>query len=208
VIGGGESEKKSGGVDCPPFKVTSTWPTYEVEAGASTDLAPELPPGDPPVLGPTLTGDFSFIDNGGTRCPRQGKALINFKTSKPDNVHWSLDCTNGHLSGVAQTVPSPKGGYIAPALASFAVNQTTHAKCALKTVAPGKAKVHTLKGHLFQCVGRTDVGGPEDLTPETPSDPQKPGTAVVDPVKPEKPSTAGRSGEDQLRERQGQRRRL
>ena len=160
------------------------------DAGASTDLAPELPPGDPPVLGPTLTGDFSFIDNGGTRCPRQGKALINFKTSKPDNVHWSLDCTNGHFSGVAQTAPSPKGGYIAPALASFAVNQTTHAKCVLKTVAPGKAKVHTLKGHLFQCVGRTDVGGPQDLTPETPSDPQKPGTAVVDPVKPEKPSTA------------------
>ena len=101
-----------------------------------------------------------------------------------------FDCTNGHFSGVAQSAPSPKGGYIAPALASFAVNQTTHAKCALKTVAPGKAKVHTLKGHLFQCVGRTDVGGPEDLTPETPSDPQKPGTAIVDPVKPEKPSTA------------------
>jgi hypothetical protein len=60
----------------------------------------------------------------------------------------------------------------------------------LKTVAPGKAKVHTLKGHVFQCVGRTDVGGPEDLTPETPSDPQKPGTAIVDPVKPEQPNTA------------------
>jgi hypothetical protein len=105
-------------------------------------------------------------------------------------VHWSLDCTDGHFSGVAQTAPSPKGGYIAPALASFAVNQTTHAECLLKTVAPGKAKVHTLKGHLFQCVGRTDVGGPEDLTPETPYDPQKPGTAIVDPVKPEKPSTA------------------
>jgi hypothetical protein len=157
-----------------------------IDTGTS-DLTPELPPGDPPVVGPTLTGDFSFIDNGGTRCPRQGKALINFKTSKPDNVHWSLDCTNGHFSGVAQTAPSPKGGYIAPALASFAVNQTTHAKCALKTVAPGKAKVHTLKGHVFQCVGRTDVGGPEDLTPETPSDPQKPGTAIVDPVKPDKP---------------------
>lgn len=34
---------------------------------------------------------------------RQGKALINFKTRKPDNVHYSLDCTNGHFSGVAQT---------------------------------------------------------------------------------------------------------
>jgi hypothetical protein len=160
-----------------------------IDTGTS-DLAPELPPRDPPVVGPTLAGDFSFVDNGGTRCPRQGKALINFKTSKPDNVHWSLDCTNGHFSGVAQTAPSPQGGYIAPASASFEVNQTTHAKCALKTVAPGKAKVHMLKGHLFQCVGRTDVGGPEDLTPEMPSDPQKPGTAIVDPEKPEKPSTA------------------
>lgn len=33
----------------------------------------------------------------------QGKALINFKTSKPVNVHYSFDCTNGHFSGVAQT---------------------------------------------------------------------------------------------------------
>ena len=39
----------------------------------------------------------------GRRHGRQGKALINFKTSKPDNVHYSLDCTNGHFSGVAQT---------------------------------------------------------------------------------------------------------
>jgi hypothetical protein len=164
-----------------------------IDTGTS-DLTPELPPGDPPVVGPTLTGDFSFVDTGGTRCPRQGKALINFKTSKPDNVHWSLDCTNGHFSGVAQTVPGPKGGYIAPALASFAVNQTTHAKCALKTVAPGKPKVHALKGHLFQCVGRTDVGGPADLTPDTPSDPvkpDKPGATIVDPVKPEISCTNG-----------------
>ena len=42
---------------------------------------------------------------------RQGKALINFKTSKPDNVHYSLDCTNGHFSGVAQTALSPQGGF-------------------------------------------------------------------------------------------------
>ena len=62
------------------------------DAGASSDLVPETRPEDPPAH-PTLTGDFSYIDNGGTRCPRQSKALINFKTSKPDNVHWSLDCT-------------------------------------------------------------------------------------------------------------------
>jgi len=176
------------------------------DAGASTDLAPETRPEDPPPVHPTLTGDFSFVDNGGTKCPRQGKALVNFKTSKPDNVHWSLDCTNGHFSGVAQTAPSPKGGFIAPALASFDIDQTTHAKCMLKTVAPGKAKVHTLKGHIFQCVRTTGVGGAGDLAPDSRPDPQKPdkpgkivdpakpdpGTSAVDPVKPDeqKPNKA------------------
>ena len=35
---------------------------------------------------------------------------------------------------MAQTAPSPQGGFIAPALVSFAVNKTTNAKCVLKTV--------------------------------------------------------------------------
>ena len=110
-----------------------------IDTGAD-DLAPETRPEDPPPVGDTLTGDFSFVDTGGTICPRQGKALINFKTSKPDNVHYSLDCTNGHFSGVAQTAPSPQGGFIAPALVSFEIGQTTAAKCALKTVAPGNPR--------------------------------------------------------------------
>ena len=150
----------------------------------SDDLAPDTRPEDPPLVHPALTGDFSFVDNGGTKCPRQGKALINFKTSKPDNVHYSLDCTNGHFSGVAPTAPSPQGGFIAPALVSFDVNQTTHANCVLKTVAPGTPKVHTLKGHTFQCVTPTGVGGSDDLAPDTRPDPQqpdKPGLTVVDP---------------------------
>jgi hypothetical protein len=150
----------------------------------SDDLAPDTRPEDPPLVHPTLTGDFSFVDNGGTKCPRQGKALINFKTSKPDNVHYSLDCTNGHFSGVAQTAPSPQGGFIAPALVLFDVNQTTHANCVLKTVAPGTPKVHTLKGHTFQCVTPTGVGGSDDLAPDTrpdPKDQDKPGLTVVDP---------------------------
>ena len=49
------------------------------------------------------------------------------------------------------------------------------------------SQMENLKSHLFQCVTRTDVGGPEDLAPETPSDlqkPDKPGTAVVDPPRP------------------------
>ena len=50
--------------------------------------------------------------------------------------------------------------------------------------------MHSLKAHLYQCIGRTDVGGPEDLTPDTlpdPQQPEKPGTLVVDPVKPDEP---------------------
>jgi hypothetical protein len=154
-----------------------------IDTGAD-DLAPDTRPEDPPPVGATLTGDFSFVDTGGTTCPRQGKALINFKTSKPDNVHYSLDCTNGHFSGVAQTAPSPQGGFIAPALVSFEIGETTAAKCALKTVAPGKPKVHTLKGHTFQCVRTTGVDGSDDLAPDTRPDPQKPdgpGRIVIDP---------------------------
>jgi hypothetical protein len=154
-----------------------------IDTGAD-DLAPETRPEDRRPWARRSPGDFTFVDAGGTICPRQGKALINFKTSKPDNVHYSLDCTNGHFSGVAQTAPSPQGGFIAPALVSFGINQTTHAKCALKTVAPGKPKVHTLKGHTFQCVRTTGVDSSDDLAPDTRPDPQKPegpGKIVIDP---------------------------
>ena len=61
-----------------------------------------------------LAGDFSFIDNGAPKCPRQGKALINFSMNMQTNVHWSLDCTNGkHLSGVAKAIKDPKGELLA-----------------------------------------------------------------------------------------------
>ena len=88
---------------------SKTFQCHKPSDTGTSDLVPETRPEDPPPVHPTFTGDFSFIDNGGTQCPRQGKVLINFRTSKPDNVHWSLDCTNGHFSGVAQTAPSPKG---------------------------------------------------------------------------------------------------
>jgi hypothetical protein len=67
------------------------------------------------------------------------------------------------------------------------VNQTTNAKCALKTVAPGKPKVHTLKGHSFQCVRTTGVGGADDLTPDPRPDPQAPEkpVVVIDPPLPQ-----------------------
>ena len=174
-----------GGVLKPLDGASKTFQCHKpTDAGASSDLVPDTRPEDLPPVHPTLSGDFSLVDNGATKRARQGKALINFKTSKPDNVHYSLDCTNGHFSGVAQTAPSPKGGFIAPALVSFDVKQTTHAKCVLKTVAPGKPKVHTLKGHVFQCVRPTDVGGSDDLTPDPRPDPQKPdkpGLSVADP---------------------------
>ena len=66
-----------------------------------------------------LKGDFSFLADNGTSCPRQVKALINFSSSVKDNVHYSLDCTNGHFSGVAPTAEKPGGGYVAPALVTF-----------------------------------------------------------------------------------------
>lgn len=155
------------------------------DVSGSDDLAPETRPEDPPPVGRKLTGDFSFIDSGGTRCPRQGKALINFQTDRPDNVHYSLDCTNGHFSGVAQAKKGPKGGYVAPALVSFDIEKTTQVNCALKRIAPGKPEVHTLKGHLFQCVTPTGVPGSSDLAPDPgrsePLGPRGSGPLVVHP---------------------------
>jgi hypothetical protein len=160
----------------------------------TNDLAPETRTDDPPPVGRTLAGDFSFVDNGGTRCPRQGKARINFTTNEPGNIHWSLDCTNGSFSGVAQAVKGGKG-YVAPALATFGIEKTTQVNCALKTVAPGKAMVHKLKGHLFQCVRSTGVSGSDDLAPPDarpdPSGPRPPRT-VTDPPRVCPPNTAGR----------------
>jgi hypothetical protein len=117
--------------------------------------------GAPPPL--QIKGDFSFLADNGTSCPRKAKALINFTSSVKDSVHYSLDCTNGHFSGVAKTAPKSGGGYVAPALVTFDVTGTTQVNCALKSVAPGKPKVHTLKGHLFQCVKTTGVAGSKDV---------------------------------------------
>ena len=94
----------------------------------SDDLAPEARPEDPPVLN-ALIGDFSFVDNGGTQCPRQGKALISFVTSKPDNVHYSLDCTNGSFSGVAQTAPGPGGSSLLPSCHLRSTRLPTRSAC-------------------------------------------------------------------------------
>ena len=41
---------------------------------------------------------------------------------------------------------------------------TTQANCVLKSVAPGKPKIHTLKGHHYQCVNRAVDPASDDLT--------------------------------------------
>ena len=110
-----------------------------------------------------LAGDFSFIDESGTQCPREGKALINFSLNMQANVHWSLDCTNGkHPSGVAQAVEGPNG-FVAPAVASFDITKTSVYSCALKTVAPGPVKAHQWKSHTFRCVTPAVGTGSDDV---------------------------------------------
>jgi len=135
-----------------------------------------------------LKGDFSFAADQGTVCPRKEKALIAFATSVKDKVHYSLDCTNGHFSGVAQPVSKPGGGYVAPAVATFDITKTTQLSCVLKSVAPGAARVHVAKGHKYQCVKTTDLDGSNDLAPDTrpnPQEPDRPGKLVA--VQPRKP---------------------
>jgi hypothetical protein len=112
-----------------------------------------------------VKGDFTFLDKGAPKCPREGRALVNFKTNMPGNIHYSLDCTNGHFSDVAQAVPDNKGGYVAPALVKFNVEKTTQATCALKSVAPIQ-KVHTFKGHQFQCVIPSGQSATNDVARE------------------------------------------
>ena len=133
---------------------------------------------------PEFKGDFSFAADEGTKCPRKGKALIAFTTPVKNNVHYSLHCTNGHFSGVAQPVPRPGGGYVAPALVAFDIADTTQANCVLKSVAPGAPKIHTVKGHKYRCVKTTGVDASGDLTGGTrpnPKEPDKPGTVATDP---------------------------
>ena len=148
-----------------PLGGNTGWKDITIHCGGG--LVPDTGSSDPhdglPTT-PQLKGDFSFLADNGTSCPRKAKALINFTSSVKDNVHYSLDCTNGHFSGVAQTAPKPSGGYVAPALVTFDITATTQANCVLKSVAPGKPKIHTLKGHHYQCVNRAVDPASDDLT--------------------------------------------
>jgi hypothetical protein len=137
-----------------PLGGNTGWKDITIHCGGGLTDTDTSDPHDGLPTAAQLKGDFSFLADNGTACPRKGKALINFTSPVDDNVHYSLDCTNGHFSGVAQTAPGPKGGYVAPALVTFDITVTTQANCVLKSVAPGAPKVHTLKGHNYQCVGR------------------------------------------------------
>lgn len=147
-----------------PLGGNTGWKDITIHCGGGLTDTDSSDPHDGLPSSPQLKGDFSFLADNGTTCPRKVKALINFTSSIKDNVHYSLDCTNGHFSGVAQTVAKPGGGYVAPALVTFDITQTTQANCALKSVAPGKPKVHTLKGHHYQCVDRAVDPASGDLT--------------------------------------------
>jgi hypothetical protein len=139
-------------------------------------------------------GDFLFIDNTGTRCPREGKALINFSINIKKNIHYKLDCSHGNFSGVAQAVPGNNGGFVAPALVKFNIHNTTQANCALKSVVAGQTKIHKVKGHLFKCIKRTtdpvtgDLSGGANptpgaqTTPDVIADPQYPPVPPAPPV--------------------------
>lgn len=126
---------------------------------------------DAPMAPPLkLVGDFSFVDHGGPKCTRTGKALISFKTNRPNAVHYRLDCTNGqHFSGIAMPAKKPGGGYVAVALKTFQVGQTTNYSCALKTTAPGTGKLHKWKSHMFQCVKPMMIPGSGNLTGSAPA---------------------------------------
>jgi hypothetical protein len=148
------------------------------------DLAPEQPRPDDPPQSATLTGDFSFVDNGSPACRRTGKALLSFTSPKADDVHYSLDCKHGHFSGVAKTEPHPDGGFASAALVSFDVTETFDADCTLNTVAPYGQKTHTTKGHVFQCVTTSVDTGVDGLAPEPASEPKS------EPAKPDVPKIA------------------
>lgn len=133
------------------------------EVDASDDLAVQPDPVEPSAR--KLVGDFQFVDRANRkRCPRKVKAVINFEHGSNVGVRYKLECTTGTYTGLA---PSRKvsGGYVAPAAVSFRIpkgtNGKSHVNCALKSISPGKRKLHIARGRKFTCINRTTepVGG-------------------------------------------------
>jgi len=130
--------------------------------GLATNPNTSNPDNDIPQ-GKNVDGDFAFIDHGSPKCERTGKALITFRSPKPDNIHYSLDCKFDNHSGVVPTVPHPDGGYAAAALVSFDVDKTYTEACTLRTVAPYGPEDHVNKTHLFQCVTTSGHSASNDV---------------------------------------------
>jgi hypothetical protein len=159
------------------------WKDITIYCGGGLTQNPNPVNPDDIPQGQTLVGDFGFVDYGSPKCARTGKALISFKSPKPDNIHYSLDCKQGSYSGVASTVPHPAGGYASAALVSFDVEKTLDESCTLRTVQPYGPKDHVTKQHLFQCVKRNVETGSNDIQvapkPQT-RNPRVPATLVPD----------------------------
>ena len=155
-----------------------------VDSG-SDNLAPDTAD-DPTTPFPVrkLKGDFTFLDNTGTKCTREGKALISFVTPKPapqGDVHWKLNCTNGKvMTGIAKSVKVGPNKYVATAMARFNIKKTSTYSCGLNSSAPGPVKGHTYKSHKFRCIKRVWPTGPRQIS--RPKQPKRP--VYVRPVRP------------------------
>ncbi len=157
--------------------------------GGSNDLS-SGPTQTPEIFAKKLTGDFSFIDNDGKRCPRTVKALINFELNENKPVRYALDCQSGRYSGFARAI-AKDGKYVAPAAVNLELPNGTEGKarltCALKTNAPYKAKIHTVKGRTFNCVnpnsesgaGGLNTSGRNTTSDSSQSDPDRPEKRLV-----------------------------
>ena len=134
------------------------------DAGSS-DVTVQPDPVEPPPPARKLSGDFQFVDRANRkRCPRRVRAVINFEHGSNVGVRYALACTTGTYTGLAAS-RKVNGRYVAPAVETFAIPKGTkgksHVNCALKSISPGKPRLHEAKGRTFACINPTadPVGG-------------------------------------------------
>lgn len=115
------------------------------------DTAPPKPP-------LKITPQLSLNDLTGKKsCPREGRAIIAFKTNRPDPVPFKFRCSFGtSVEGVAKTAPHSEGGWIAPAIANFTIDKTKRYHCRLFALDTdsGKAIVSVAAERNFDCANR------------------------------------------------------
>ncbi|MEP3280571.1 MAG: hypothetical protein ABJN26_15410 [Stappiaceae bacterium] len=150
-----------------PLKVNC--PKAQVHGTATNDLAPDSNGGD--ELPPTpykLIGDFSFVDHGAPKCARTGKALISFKSTKPDPIGYALYCHNKPtMTGMVHPVKHASGGYVGVALKSFEISKTTRYTCELWAGKTTPKRKMSRKSHAFHCISPVGETGAVDLVPQT-----------------------------------------